>query len=332
MSAWRVLDAQYFGVPQRRRRVFFVASLGDGACAEILFERESVRRDTAKSRKTRPGAAGEPQGRPGGVEPVIADPLRSGGDGLPPSPRTPGEVVYNAYSAADRIRGTEGVASTLSGPTYSMNWQSGQDGLHPQEGRTDPVVSNQTIAVYSTPSTEGSGTVNSDGSGNMITGAIPIDMQNASHLSDGIAEPNRKGSGIGTEGDPMYTLTSNDRHAVSVADTAKWAKQAGGPAGAASENNNCVIHQIAPTLSTKNEVASSSTQREKWQEQSAELFGAVRRLTPVECCRLQGFPDDWNDDQTDSQRYRQMGNAVCVPVAEWIGRRIAEYGDGPKDG
>ena len=54
---------------------------------------------------------------------------------------------------------------------------------------------------------------------------------------------------------------------------------------------------------------------------------AVRRLTPVECCRLQGFPDDWNDDQTDSQRYRQMGNAVCVPVAEWIGRRIAEYGE-----
>ena len=54
---------------------------------------------------------------------------------------------------------------------------------------------------------------------------------------------------------------------------------------------------------------------------------AVRRLTPVECCRLQGFPDDWNDDQTDSQRYRQMGNAVTVNVAEWLGRRIAEYGE-----
>ena len=356
LSAWRVLDAQYFGVPQRRRRVFFVASLGDGACAEILFERESVRRDTAKSRKTRPGATGgSPAGTGGDISyngdrqehrvRGVNGPAATLGAGINSvgwystgaageSQGRPGgaDTEYNAYSAADRIRGTEGVASTLSGPTYSMNWQSGQDGLHPQEGRTDPVVSNQTIAVYSTPSTEGSGTVNSDGSGNMITGAIPIDMQNASHLSDGIAEPNRKGSGIGTEGDPMYTLTSNDRHAVSATDTAKWAKQAGGPAGAASENNNCVIHQIAPTLSTKNEVASSSTQREKWQEQSAELFGAVRRLTPVECCRLQGFPDDWNDDQTDSQRYRQMGNAVCVPVAEWIGRRIAEYGDGPKDG
>jgi len=149
-------------------------------------------------------------------------------------------------------------------------------------------------------------------------------MQNAK----GVVNPKGAG-GIGKDGDPMYTLQSNDRHAVSATVTAK---QAGGPAGSASETDNCVIHQIAPTLSTKNEVASSSTQREKWQEQSAELFGAVRRLTPVECCRLQGFPDDWNDDQTDSQRYRQMGNAVCVPVAEWIGRRIAEYGDGPKDG
>lgn len=50
----------------------------------------------------------------------------------------------------------------------------------------------------------------------------------------------------------------------------------------------------------------------------------VRRLTPVECERLQGFPDDWTDGQTDGHRYRQLGNAVTVPVAEWIGRRLVE--------
>jgi len=282
LSAWRVLDAQFFGVPQRRRRVFFVASLGDGACAEILFERESVRRDTAKSRKTRPGAAGEPQGRPGGVEPVIADPLRSGGDGLPPSPRTPGEVVYNAYSAADRIRGTEGVASTLS--------------------------------------SEGGGT-------GAKTGLYCIDM------------------GGGKSG-----------AAVSATVTAKWAKQAGGPAGSASETDNCVIQDTVGTLDKKcygDRGDSSDADKMVIQDTAEPLAatlthhnyadrgnssdcsklitqsqtGAVRRLTPVECCRLQGFPDDWNDDQTDSQRYRQMGNAVCVTVAEWLGRRIAEYGE-----
>ena len=48
----------------------------------------------------------------------------------------------------------------------------------------------------------------------------------------------------------------------------------------------------------------------------------VRRLTPVECERLQGFPDDWTDGQTDGHRYKQMGNAVTVNVIEWIGSRL----------
>jgi DNA (cytosine-5)-methyltransferase 1 len=53
----------------------------------------------------------------------------------------------------------------------------------------------------------------------------------------------------------------------------------------------------------------------------AGAFG-VRRLTPLECERLQGFPDGWTEGESDSTRYRMLGNAVCVPVAEWIGRRI----------
>jgi len=58
------------------------------------------------------------------------------------------------------------------------------------------------------------------------------------------------------------------------------------------------------------------------------IQNGVRRLTPTECCRLQGFPDDWNavdaDDNplSNSARYRQLGNAVAVPVVYWIGRRI----------
>jgi DNA (cytosine-5)-methyltransferase 1 len=50
----------------------------------------------------------------------------------------------------------------------------------------------------------------------------------------------------------------------------------------------------------------------------------VRRLTPRECERLQGFPDDWTDGQADSVRYRQLGNAVAVPVAEWIIQRLVK--------
>jgi hypothetical protein len=62
------------------------------------------------------------------------------------------------------------------------------------------------------------------------------------------------------------------------------------------------------------------------QSHHAQLFLAesstVRRLTPVECERLQGFPDNWTDNQADSNRYKQMGNAVAVPVVEWIVSRM----------
>lgn len=51
----------------------------------------------------------------------------------------------------------------------------------------------------------------------------------------------------------------------------------------------------------------------------------VRRLTPTECERLQGFPDGWTEGQADSVRYRQLGNAVAVPVVEWIAERIMAY-------
>jgi DNA (cytosine-5)-methyltransferase 1 len=73
-----------------------------------------------------------------------------------------------------------------------------------------------------------------------------------------------------------------------------------------------------------------------WKSTKPEASGAVvvpaasgvRRLTPVECARLQGFPDDWNDHLADTHRYRQYGNAVCVPVAEWLCRRLAATGEG----
>ena len=77
-------------------------------------------------------------------------------------------------------------------------------------------------------------------------------------------------------------------------------------------SNANVFDDLSPTL--------KATQ----QSPSAHTSVGVRRLTPTECERLQGFPDGWTDGQSDSARYRQLGNAVTVPVAEWIGRRIIE--------
>lgn len=58
------------------------------------------------------------------------------------------------------------------------------------------------------------------------------------------------------------------------------------------------------------------------------LNGRVRRLTPLEAERLQGFPDGWTDGLSDSARYRVLGNAVAVPVAAWIGSRLRPKANG----
>lgn len=68
----------------------------------------------------------------------------------------------------------------------------------------------------------------------------------------------------------------------------------------------------------------TSTDSGTQQSPGVQIGSTVRRLTPRECERLQGFPDDWTEGHSDSARYRMLGNAVAVPVATWIGRRILE--------
>jgi DNA (cytosine-5)-methyltransferase 1 len=81
---------------------------------------------------------------------------------------------------------------------------------------------------------------------------------------------------------------------------------------------------VAPTLSASNNPSRSPQSSEITAQVDAmvKAIGVVRRLTPVECERLQGFPDDWTSGQTDGHRYKQMGNAVAVPVVEWIVKRL----------
>jgi DNA (cytosine-5)-methyltransferase 1 len=64
------------------------------------------------------------------------------------------------------------------------------------------------------------------------------------------------------------------------------------------------------------------------QGHNTTYIGGVRRLTPIECCRLQGFPDDWlgGNEPPDSPKYAALGDAVTVPVAEWIGERLRAAG------
>jgi DNA (cytosine-5)-methyltransferase 1 len=107
-----------------------------------------------------------------------------------------------------------------------------------------------------------------------------------------------QGKGYGEEGDPMYTLDSVSGHGVATLMRMREGKPGGGKGPLISEDKSL-------TIATSN-------------DQTLLNKGTVRRLTPVECERLQGFPDNWTEGQSDSARYKQMGNAVAVPVVEWV--------------
>lgn len=112
-------------------------------------------------------------------------------------------------------------------------------------------------------------------------------------------EKNQNGFGVGTAGDPSYTLDSVGGQSV-----ATWWD--GG--------------QISQTLDAV--LAKGQTMPEKNRFPAVLQNSQVRRLTPVEAERLQGFPDEWTDIGSDSARYKQMGNAVTVAVVAWIGARL----------
>jgi len=108
-----------------------------------------------------------------------------------------------------------------------------------------------------------------------------------------------QGKGYGEENDPMFTIDTVSGHGVAISFDTQFG------------SNATTFEDMSPTL--------------KASQQPPSVTGSsVRRLTPVECERLQGFPDDWTAGQSDSARYKQMGNAVAVPVVEWIIQNICD--------
>ena len=119
-------------------------------------------------------------------------------------------------------------------------------------------------------------------------------------IQDGRAMVKKQnGLGLGAAGDPSYTLDSVGGQSV-----ATWWD--GG--------------QISQTLDAV--LAKGQTMPDKNRFPAVIQESRVRRLTPRECERLQGFPDDWTDCGSNSSRYKQMGNAVTVNVIAWIGSRL----------
>lgn len=229
--AWRVLDSQYFGVAQRRRRVFIVASLGSGAAAQVLFESESLPGNPAPGREARPELARD-----------IAASLKHGGG---------------------------------NGRGFNLDFEAG-------------------LVAYV---------------GNNTSGPIPVDTAVNAHSSrryDFESETFVTSALMGGHG-RGYRIGADEAAAGHILAFTER--------GRAGGRNLETQQDVAYALT--NPGAGGRTHS----RQIAVAFG-VRRLTPLECERLQGFPDCWTDGQSDAARYRQMGNAVTVPVIEWLGRRI----------
>ena len=257
-AAWRVLDAQYFGLAQRRRRVFVVASARAGFDpAAVLFERDGVRRDTPPRREAGQDAAGTLASRTGAggfpgtdeacsgyVQPVAAYSIQAGALRTNPAsgPDGVGVQADHAYTLEARaevqaVCVTGGITHTLKGEGFDAS----EDGT----GRGQPIVP----VAYDILGTPASEVAKCTEVHTPLRARIPGQLENS---------------------------------------TVTMIQQSG---------------------------------------------SAVRRLTPRECERLQGFPDDhtmipWRgkptDECPDGPRYKAIGNSKAVPVVRWIGRRIKQ--------
>jgi len=383
--AYRVLDAQYFGVAQRRRRVFVVGYLGDWRpAAAVLFERHSMSGRPAPSRPTRQEVAraaatgAEGSGGNGGARPDL-DTFECGGIGSYSASDNSSPLLR---TGADLGPGCEAlIASTASDEPDVVGTlrtrRPGEGGVQGDFDHIVPVISpalNTQSGSHHAPDTKA------------YVATYPINSMNAFRSPDAAAST---GLGLGHDGEAMYTLTKGDHHAVAI-DAAHAFKVRGGCEGGGK--GYLGSDEVAFTLSTNQDQHIFSEPAIAWSEEltsSVDLAGTiqrggsggrhdgvmvpaftdtyngtvtgevaatlgaksgdglssgpsllqnstVRRLTPVECERLQGFPDNftaipWGKKQAadcpDGPRYKALGNSMAVPVMRWIGERINAVDD-----
>lgn len=319
--AYRVLDAQFFGVPQRRRRVFVVGCLGDWrSAAAVLFERHSLSGDPAPSRKARQSVA-----------PTLSARTQGGG-GLGTDFDCDGGLVYQAFGG-NNTAGAIDVATALNACASAsgrMDFETetfiahslrgeGFDASEDGTGRGTPLI--PTIAFDCKSSGR-----NGFGIGIEVAGTQWAMAHANSHTNGGGHQavayaiqagalrqnPNSGPDGVGVQPDHAYTLEARaEVQAVAIA-------LRGREDGSTAEMGDECAHALR---------ASSGGG-----DKPHALVGMqVRRLTPEECEALQAFPRNYTripwrnkpaDQCPDGPRYRALGNSWCTTNARWIGERI----------
>lgn len=339
--AWRVLDAQFFGVAQRRERVFLVGSLGTMRCAEVLFERESLSWDHQSSRQKRQALTEEAQERVGKAD-------HDSGC------LNPGETQSR------RVYPTSGVYPTLS--TRENSGQSQESVFLCQTAQTG---SNGKL-VKQDDVTNTLDRTNSTAVAALDFKVKPVAFlynQGAKARSLGISEisPTLK-----TDHNPVVAFASNQRDEVRELEVSgalaaqPGIKQQTYICRADGQTNAMTSVDMAPTLTSHAKKDPPLIYPAEDEPVTLQIHGGkpgggkgafatlsthniqtpitggrekrgltVRRLTPRECERLQGFPDDYTDipyrnkePAPDGPRYKALGNSMAVPVMRWIGERI----------
>ncbi len=372
--AWRILDAQYFGLAQRRRRVFVVASARDGFDpAAVLFEWDGVRRDTAPSREARKVASrGASAGAGSGIDfqnaalsgdmagTLDAEGQRRGnrGHGIlafgggQNCAQTDVSTSLSAHPGGSRLD-----FQTETFVTHSLRGE-GFDASEDGTGRGTPLVP---VCHVDTMPTLRAGAPNG-GAGHGARSGDSKDEYIVPVLAGTIEAASGRSHGAGTA--PGMLVPSDTTQITSAANRSN--PQAGDPchplaAGAHPPaiafhptqdpiSSTDISHAIgtgggrgcataAVAFDTYNQSVNSHTSQTIKSPQGAvqESVGTVlqamqvRRLTPTECERLQGFPDGYTaipwrkkpaSECPDGPRYKALGNSWAVPVVRWIGHRI----------
>lgn len=293
--AWRTLDAQYWGVPQRRRRIYAVADFGGQCAGEILFESEGLRGNIAESRETREEVAGD------------------AGDGLKAAvcEQIAGTLDAHYYKGPGMRAGTE---RTVVVQAIGFDNQTGQS-----EG------------------IEVSPAVRSESHGSLPCVAMCLNTKNNRFVYESQtfviqnATRGKSQNGLGiSQDDVSYTLDSLGNHAVAYPD----------PANTLLGKANLSFRSDADTIVYGVDCRNACEDEEKTHTIQSKANGgfsynctpsirlgyAVRRLTPLECERLQGLPDNWTNIEgaKDTARYKAIGNGIAKPCSDFVLKGIAE--------
>lgn len=404
--AWRVLDAQFFGVAQRRRRLFLVGHLGAESPAEVLFEPDCLSGNPQSSREKRKelaSRAGRSAACAGfkysaaprantigyaeeqantltadwhapavfplpntalsqyGIE--IAGCLTARGDSSPCTDRGQNIVCMTGTQAhchiSDEIAGCltahmgkDDAPVVVNGSdlqTYVCETaHSGSNGLGVGESDIFPTLdtssgpavwtreNNAQVPFGFAQNTRNEVRVVGDGTVSGALAANPgmkqttfVCIHGTYPINEQIATRDKKlgrgtGLGVDADGDPAFTLLANHPHMVAAG--------SGSDSIAMGDLNahTAICRNICPTLKCGGDGAMAAS--EIGDKPAGVNPMLVRRLTPLECERLQGFPDGhtliaWKDKPAeecpDGPRYKAIGNSMAVPVMRWIGRRIA---------